>query len=364
MAAAGSSEHGPLTMLVNNAGVGMTGPFSDMTAEDWAFIRSINLDGVVNCCSAFTPPMLAARPGPGRQHLVRLGFTPDGRRVGLRRHQGGRPPPLPVPAGRLGRPRGRRDRHLPRLHQHAHRQATRFTGGRRIPGTRERMVRGFQRGHPPEKVGAAVVDAIAANRAVVPVGFESVLGLVRPPPARPSPSSRPSPAWAAGAEERHALPPPPREPSRPPGRLAWRPPSSAGPRPTAGPHAARRRPADAGSADGEPPSQDLGWGELGSPGGAGVPTPDGASLAVWDIGTGPTVVLPHCWGCSHAVWVPVARRLVESGHRVVLYDQRGHGATTRGTAPLSIETLADDLAAVLEAWTSPTPSWPDIPWAA
>ncbi len=93
----------------------------------------------------------------------------------------------------------------------------------------------------------------------------------------------------------------------------------------------------------------LGWGSLEQPAGLRVPTADGASLAVWDLGSGPTVVLPHCWGCSHAIWVPVARRLVESGHRVVLYDQRGHGASTRGTAPLDLVTLADDLSAVLSA---------------
>ena len=82
-------------------------------------------------------------------------------------------------------------------------------------------------------------------------------------------------------------------------------------------------------------------------------TPDGAQLAVWDLeGDGPdapVVVLPHCWGCSHEIWLPVARRLREQGYRVVLYDQRGHGASTRGTAPLAIDTLAHDLAAVLEA---------------
>ena len=92
----------------------------------------------------------------------------------------------------------------------------------------------------------------------------------------------------------------------------------------------------------------LGWESLEAPTQRGVATLDGAELAVWDVGSGPTVVLPHCWGCTHAIWVPVARRLVESGHRVVLYDQRGHGASTRGTAPLSIETLGDDLYAVLE----------------
>ncbi len=132
----------------------------------------------------------------------------------------------------------------------------------------------------------------------------------------------------------------------------------------------------------------LGWGALTAPSRLTITTKDGANLAAWDVGglesesesesesksesessTAPssaptsngksngkhsksstqTVVLSHCWGCSHAVWIPVARRLVESGYRVVLYDQRGHGGSTRGTAPLNIETLADDLAAVLEA---------------
>ncbi len=105
----------------------------------------------------------------------------------------------------------------------------------------------------------------------------------------------------------------------------------------------------AGEADPGSAHADLGWGDLGAPEEIRVPTADGASLATWDVGHGPTVVLPHCWGCSHAIWVPVARRLVASGHRVVLYDQRGHGGSTRGTAPLDLVTLADDLAAVLQA---------------
>ena len=98
----------------------------------------------------------------------------------------------------------------------------------------------------------------------------------------------------------------------------------------------------------------LGWGEgVERPEHAIVRTPDGAQLAIWDLaGDGPdapVVVLPHCWGCSHEVWLPVTRRLREQGFRVVLYDQRGHGASTRGTAPLAIETLAHDLTAVLDA---------------
>jgi pimeloyl-ACP methyl ester carboxylesterase len=98
----------------------------------------------------------------------------------------------------------------------------------------------------------------------------------------------------------------------------------------------------------------LGWGSfVDRPSAQILDTRDGAQLALWDIDgaepDAPMVVLPHCWGCSHEIWVPVARRLREQGYRVVLYDQRGHGASTRGTAPLSMETLAHDLAVVLEA---------------
>jgi pimeloyl-ACP methyl ester carboxylesterase len=93
----------------------------------------------------------------------------------------------------------------------------------------------------------------------------------------------------------------------------------------------------------------LGWGALEEPPRRSVTTRDGCTLAVWDVGEGSTVVLPHCWGCSHAIWVPVARRLVEAGFRVVLYDQRGHGASAQGAAPFTIEVLADDLADVLRS---------------
>ena len=80
-----------------------------------------------------------------------------------------------------------------------------------------------------------------------------------------------------------------------------------------------------------------------------VVTDDGARLAVTDVGQGPAVALAHCWMGSRAVWAPVANRLLESGHRVVLYDQRGHGESTVGSDGFSIDRLGADLAAVLEA---------------
>ena len=79
-----------------------------------------------------------------------------------------------------------------------------------------------------------------------------------------------------------------------------------------------------------------------------VVTDDGAELAVTVAGAGPTVVLAHCWTGAREVWAPVAHRLVASGHRVVLYDQRGHGSSTMGSDGMTIERLGGDLKAVLE----------------
>ncbi|MEV7594834.1 alpha/beta fold hydrolase [Streptomyces sp. NPDC090085] len=84
-----------------------------------------------------------------------------------------------------------------------------------------------------------------------------------------------------------------------------------------------------------------------------VLTDDGAELAVSVLaplaGTAAAgdVVLVHGWAHSRRAWGTVADRLIRAGHRVVLYDQRGHGASTLGRAPVSVERLGADLAAVL-----------------
>lgn len=84
-----------------------------------------------------------------------------------------------------------------------------------------------------------------------------------------------------------------------------------------------------------------------------VRTDDGAQLAVTLLGppTGSaaaTVVLAHGWGASREAWAEVTGPLVAAGHPVVLYDQRGHGVSTAGTAPVTLNRLRDDLAGVLE----------------
>lgn len=63
---------------------------------------------------------------------------------------------------------------------------------------------------------------------------------------------------------------------------------------------------------------------------------------------GPLVVLAHGWTNDSRIWSRVAHLLVAGGHQVVAYDQRGHGASSRGEAALTLAAVADDLAAVLE----------------
>ncbi|MEW2284814.1 alpha/beta hydrolase [Streptomyces sp. NPDC047841] len=74
---------------------------------------------------------------------------------------------------------------------------------------------------------------------------------------------------------------------------------------------------------------------------------DGARLHVEVHGheDAPPVVLAHGWTCSTAFWAAQIRDLA-ADHRVIAYDQRGHGRSPASPA-CTTEALADDLEAVL-----------------
>ncbi|WP_103355343.1 SDR family oxidoreductase [Amycolatopsis sp. CA-128772] len=59
------AEHGVPDIVVNNAGVGMSGPFLDTSVEDWERVIDVNLWGVIHGCRAFAP-MLAERAEGGQ----------------------------------------------------------------------------------------------------------------------------------------------------------------------------------------------------------------------------------------------------------------------------------------------------------
>ena len=286
-------EHGVLDVLVNNAGVGMSGHFSDMSFDDWKWISSVNIDGVILGCKIFGQPM--AERGTG--HVVNvssgLGYTPHATEAAY----------VTTKAAVLAFSQSlRADWHehgvtvtaiCPGIINPPIVEATRFLGA---TPTSDRSTAKllFKRGHRPEKVAKAIVRSVSRPRVVAPVGIESKLG------------------WLA---HRYA------------------------------PIAMQQRIA----------RQDLGHGQgvvLPVPAGRAftVTTDDGASLAATELGPhdGRLVVLAHCWTGSRAIWAPVAELLAERGNRVVLYDQRGHGASTSGSDGYTIERVGLDLRDVLE----------------
>ena len=66
-----------------------------------------------------------------------------------------------------------------------------------------------------------------------------------------------------------------------------------------------------------------------------------------DHGSGPAVVLLSGWPVDSRSWEPQVHALLEAGHRVIAYDRRGFGQSSRPTEGYDFDTLAADLDKVL-----------------
>ena len=62
-----------------------------------------------------------------------------------------------------------------------------------------------------------------------------------------------------------------------------------------------------------------------------------------DHGTGKPVVLIHGWPLSGASWERQVPALLNAGYRVITYDRRGFGNSSKPTSGYNYDTLADDL---------------------
>ena len=80
---------------------------------------------------------------------------------------------------------------------------------------------------------------------------------------------------------------------------------------------------------------------------AHVDTPDGARLVVTSEGEGPDILLVSGLGGTAGFWSPTIPGLA-GAFRVTRFDQRGIGASTRGTAACSIDQLARDCLAIMD----------------
>src|SRR4029450_12996244 len=68
-----------------------------------------------------------------------------------------------------------------------------------------------------------------------------------------------------------------------------------------------------------------------------------------DHGKGSPVVLIHGWPLSGASWEKQTAALLAAGHRVITYDRRGFGRSSRPAIGYNYDTFAADLDVVLTA---------------
>jgi 2-hydroxycyclohexanecarboxyl-CoA dehydrogenase len=173
LAAEVERDHGPVDVLVNNAGVGVGGSLLETTVEDWDWLRGINLDGVAYGCYAFGPGMVER----GHGHVINVAsgsaYIPNRSMAAycatksavfsfsqcLRADWAGSGVGVSVICpGLINTPIASRSRMYGRI---AERQ--------------DKLVRAFRFGHSPDLVAKAIVRAVEKNQAIVPVGLESTL---------------------------------------------------------------------------------------------------------------------------------------------------------------------------------------------
>jgi 3-oxoadipate enol-lactonase len=74
---------------------------------------------------------------------------------------------------------------------------------------------------------------------------------------------------------------------------------------------------------------------------------DDSEIAYRVLGDGPPVVLLHPFPVNHEFWLPIATALA-TRYQLILPDLRGHGDSTVGEGPATMEKHAADLARVMD----------------
>ena len=75
---------------------------------------------------------------------------------------------------------------------------------------------------------------------------------------------------------------------------------------------------------------------------------DGTELFCRRWGDGPPVVFVHGWALNSDAWQPAMLRTVHAGYQAIAFDRRGHGRSDDPGRGYDYDSLADDLAAVIE----------------
>jgi NAD(P)-dependent dehydrogenase (short-subunit alcohol dehydrogenase family) len=165
---------GALDVLVNNAGVGLSGGMLDTPLDDWEWVLRINVMGVVHGCHFFAPRMVERGRGAVVNVSSVLGYFPAAR---VPAYVASKHAVLGMTESMRAelRPKGLRVSAVcPGMIDTAIIASTRFPGVRDEAKARARTAKAFKkRGYPPSRVADAIVEAIANDVAVLPVSPEA-----------------------------------------------------------------------------------------------------------------------------------------------------------------------------------------------
>ena len=79
-----------------------------------------------------------------------------------------------------------------------------------------------------------------------------------------------------------------------------------------------------------------------------VEAADGTQIFYNDWGAGRPIVLIHGWPVNADMWEYQSTFLASNGFRVITYDRRGFGRSSQPWSGYNYDTMADDLAAILD----------------
>ncbi|MER7186345.1 SDR family NAD(P)-dependent oxidoreductase, partial [Streptomyces hyaluromycini] len=170
-------EYGVLDVLVNNAGIGLSGSFFTTTTEDWRRVLDVNLWGVIHGCRLFGARMAERAQGG---HIVNVAsaaaYQPS---RALPAYSTSKAAVLMLSEclrAELASQRIGVTAVCPGLINTNITSTARFTGVDEEEERRrqQRSARLYgMRNYPPEKVASAILEAVEHNRAVVPVTPEA-----------------------------------------------------------------------------------------------------------------------------------------------------------------------------------------------
>ncbi|MCX5411352.1 SDR family oxidoreductase [Streptomyces sp. NBC_00059] len=172
-----ATEYGVVDVLVNNAGIGLSGSFFDTTAEDWRKVLDVNLWGVIHGCRVFGSRMAARGQGG---HIVNVAsaaaYQPS---LALPAYSTSKAAVLMLSECLRAELAGKSigvSAICPGFVNTGITATAHFAGADETEEARlrERTAKLYaRRNYPPEKVARAILEAVLHNRAVVPVTPEA-----------------------------------------------------------------------------------------------------------------------------------------------------------------------------------------------